>query len=35
MNLAEALDVLPELTTTIRRQRTYRLDPRFVGREHV
>jgi putative peptide zinc metalloprotease protein len=35
MNLAEALDVLPELTITVRRQRVYRLDPRFVGREHV
>src|SRR5215472_10768129 len=35
MNLAEALDVLPELTTTVRRHRIYRLDPRFVGREHV
>jgi putative peptide zinc metalloprotease protein len=35
MNLAEALDILPDVTTTVRRKRTYKLDPRFVGREHL
>lgn len=35
MNLAEALDVLPELTTVTKIKRIFRVDPRLVGREHV
>ena len=35
MNLAEALDVLPEITTVTRSRRTFRMDPRIVGREHI
>jgi len=33
MNLAEALDVLPELTTVTKIKRIFRVDPRLVGRE--
>jgi putative peptide zinc metalloprotease protein len=35
MNLAEALDVLPEITTVTRSRRIFRMDPRIVGREHI
>jgi putative peptide zinc metalloprotease protein len=36
MNLAEALDVLPEITTPAEsNKRIYKMDPRVVGREHI
>ena len=35
MNLAEALDVLPEISTPTRSDRIFKIDPRLVGREHV
>jgi putative peptide zinc metalloprotease protein len=35
MNLAEALDVLPEITTIAESKRIFRVDPRLVGREHI
>jgi putative peptide zinc metalloprotease protein len=35
MNLAEALDVLPEITAPTRRKRVFKMDPRLVGREHI
>ncbi|MGB8012245.1 MAG: HlyD family efflux transporter periplasmic adaptor subunit [Terriglobales bacterium] len=35
MNLAEALDVLPEITTPTKVKRIFKMDPRMVGREHV
>jgi putative peptide zinc metalloprotease protein len=35
MNLAEALDVLPEITTPTRSNRIFKIDPRLVGREHI
>jgi putative peptide zinc metalloprotease protein len=35
MNLAEALDVLPEITTPTRSKRIFKMDPRVVGREHI
>lgn len=35
MNLAEALDVLPEITTPTRSQRICKMDPQLVGREHI
>ncbi|MGA7138006.1 MAG: HlyD family efflux transporter periplasmic adaptor subunit [Terriglobales bacterium] len=35
MNLAEALDVLPEVTTPTRSKRILKMDPRLVGREHI
>jgi putative peptide zinc metalloprotease protein len=35
MNLAEALDVLPEISTPITRKRIFKMDPRLVGREHI
>ncbi len=35
MNLAEALDVLPELTAPTRNTRIFRIDPLLVGREHI
>lgn len=35
MNLAEALDVLPELTTLAKGKRIFRMDPSLVGREHM
>lgn len=35
MNLAEALDVLPEITTPTERKRIFKMDPRLVGREHI
>src|SRR5208282_3429526 len=35
MNLAEALDVLPEITTPTRSNRICKMDPRLVGREHI
>jgi putative peptide zinc metalloprotease protein len=35
MNLAEALDVLPELTAPTKSTRIFRIDPLLVGREHV
>ena len=35
MNLAEALDVLPEITTPTRSKRIFKMDPRLVGREHI
>jgi putative peptide zinc metalloprotease protein len=35
MNLAEALDVLPEISTPTRSQRICRMDPLVVGREHI
>src|SRR5258707_985037 len=35
MNLAEALDVLPEITTPTKRKRIFKIDPRLVGREHI
>lgn len=35
MNLAEALDVLPEITTSTKRKRIFKMDPRLVGREHL
>ncbi len=35
MNLAEALDVLPEVTTPTKSKRIFKMDPRLVGREHI
>jgi putative peptide zinc metalloprotease protein len=35
MNLAEALDVLPEITTPTRSKRIFKMDPALVGREHI
>ena len=35
MNLAEALDVLPEITTPTTSKRIFKMDPRVVGREHI
>ena len=35
MNLAEALDVLPEISTPVVSNRLYKVDHRLVGREHV
>ena len=35
MNLAEALDVLPEITTPTRSKRIFKMDPTLVGREHI
>ncbi len=35
MNLAEALDVLPEITTPTTAKRIFKMDPRLVGREHI
>jgi putative peptide zinc metalloprotease protein len=35
MNLAEALDVLPEITTPSRSKRVFKMDQRLVAREHV
>jgi putative peptide zinc metalloprotease protein len=35
MNLAEALDVLPEITTPTRSKRVFKMDSRLVGREHI
>ncbi len=35
MNLAEALDVLPELTTVTKGRRIFKMDPSLVGREHI
>lgn len=35
MNLAEALDVLPEISTPTRSKRIFKMDPRLVGREHI
>jgi putative peptide zinc metalloprotease protein len=35
MNLAEALDVLPEISTPTKRKRNYKIDPNLVGREHI
>ncbi len=35
MNLAEALDILPEITTVTKSKRIFRIDPRLVGREHI
>jgi putative peptide zinc metalloprotease protein len=35
MNLAEALDVLPEITTPTTSKRIFKMDPRLVGREHI
>lgn len=35
MNLAEALDVLPELTTVAKGKRIFKMDPSLVGREHI
>jgi len=35
MNLAEALDVLPEITAPTRSRRVFKIDPRLVGREHI
>ena len=35
MNLAEALDILPDVTTTVRRTRIFKIDPGLVGREHI
>lgn len=35
MNLAEALDVLPEITTPTESKRIFKMDPRLVGREHI
>jgi putative peptide zinc metalloprotease protein len=34
MNLAEALDVLPEISTPTRSDRPFKMDNRYVGREH-
>ncbi len=35
MNLAEALDILPELTTPTKSKRVFKMDPLLVGREHL
>jgi putative peptide zinc metalloprotease protein len=35
MNLAEALDVLPEITAPTRSKRIFKMDPNLVGREHI
>ena len=35
MNLAEALDVLPEITTPTKNKRVFKIDPRLVAREHI
>ncbi|MFY9843878.1 MAG: HlyD family efflux transporter periplasmic adaptor subunit [Terriglobales bacterium] len=35
MNLAEALDVLPEISTPTRSKRIFKMDPNLVGRDHV
>ncbi|MGC1645437.1 MAG: HlyD family efflux transporter periplasmic adaptor subunit [Candidatus Sulfotelmatobacter sp.] len=35
MNLAEALDVLPEISTPTKGKRIFKMDPRLVGREHM
>jgi putative peptide zinc metalloprotease protein len=35
MNLAEALDVLPEISTPSRSRRIFKIDPRLVGRQHI
>ena len=35
MNLAEALDILPEIATVNKTRRVFRMDPRLVGREHM
>ena len=35
MNLAEALDVLPELATPTKRTKIFRIDPLLIGREHI
>ena len=35
MNLAEALDVLPELPVSHRTRHIFTMDTRYVGREHV
>jgi putative peptide zinc metalloprotease protein len=35
MNLAEALDVLPEITTPTKSKRLFKIDPRLVAREHI
>ena len=35
MNLAEALDVLPEITTPTRSKRVFKIDARLVGRQHI
>lgn len=35
MNLAEALDVLPELTAPAKSTGVFRIDPLLVGREHI
>jgi putative peptide zinc metalloprotease protein len=35
MNLAEALDVLPEITAPTKGKRIFRMDPTMVGREHM
>ena len=35
MNLAEALDVLPEMSTPTRSDRIFKIEPRLTGREHV
>ncbi len=35
MNLAEALDVLPEITTVAKGKRIFKMDPALVGREHI
>jgi putative peptide zinc metalloprotease protein len=35
MNLAEALDVLPEITAPIKSKRIFKMDPSLVGREHL
>jgi putative peptide zinc metalloprotease protein len=35
MNLAEALDVLPELPVSHQKRQIFTMDPRYVGREHI
>ena len=35
MNLAEALDVLPELPVSHQNRRIFTMDTRYVGREHI
>jgi len=35
MNLAEALDVLPEISTPARTKKIFKMDPQMVGREHI
>src|ERR1700691_2224174 len=35
MNLAEALDILPEVTTPTRTKRIFKMDPLLIAREHI